>query len=53
LREPMLPSFVNDLVLHNVKVKGGSADIALRRSGRRVVVDVLARDGEVRVVTID
>ncbi len=53
LREPMLPSFVNDLVLHNVKVKGGSADIALRRSGRRVVVDVLARQGHVQVVTID
>jgi glycogen debranching enzyme len=53
LREPMLPSSVNDLVLRDVRVKGGSADIELRRSGRRVVVDVLARRGPVQVVTID
>ena len=53
LREPMLPHSVNDLVLRNVRVKGGSADIELRRSGRRVVVDVLARRGPVKVVTID
>jgi glycogen debranching enzyme len=53
LREPMLPSFVNDLVMLEVSVGGGSADIALRRSGRRVVVDVLARRGPVQVVTID
>jgi glycogen debranching enzyme len=52
-REPMLPGFVNDLTLRHVSVKGGSADIALRRSGRRVVVDVLARRGPVKVVTID
>jgi glycogen debranching enzyme len=53
LREPMLPNSVNDLVLRHVRVKGGSADIELRRSGRRVVVDVLARRGPVKVVTID
>jgi glycogen debranching enzyme len=53
LREPTLPSSVNDLVLRHVRVKGGSADIELRRSGRRVVVDVLARRGPVKVVTID
>jgi glycogen debranching enzyme len=52
-REPTLPSFLNDLTLHDISVGGGSADIALRRSGRRVVVDVLARRGSVRVVTID
>ncbi len=53
LREPMLPDFINDLTLTHVSVKGGSADIALRRSGRRVVVDVLARRGAVKVATID
>jgi glycogen debranching enzyme len=53
LREPMLPSSVNDLALRHVRVRGGSADITLRRSGRRVVVDVVARHGPVRVVTID
>ena len=53
LREPMLPSFINDLTLNNIGISGGAADIALRRSGRRVVVDVLARRGPVKVVTID
>ena len=53
LREPMLPSIINDLTLSHVSVKGGSADIALRRSGRGVVVDVLARRGPVKVATID
>jgi len=53
LREPMLPSFINDLTLTHVSVKGGSADIALRRSGRHVVVDVVARRGPVKVATID
>ncbi len=53
LREPMLPSSIDDLVLRKVSVNGGSADVALRRSGRRVVVDVLARRGPVRVVTIN
>jgi glycogen debranching enzyme len=53
LREPMLPDFINDLTLTHVSVKGGSADIALRRSGRRVVVDVVARRGAVKVATID
>ena len=52
LREPTLPPFLNDLTLHNLSVGGGSADIALRRSGRRVVVDVLDRRGPIQVVTI-
>ena len=47
-RADVAESSVNDLVLRHVRVKGGSADIELRRSGRRVVVDVLARRGPVR-----
>jgi glycogen debranching enzyme len=53
LREPMLPRFINDLTLRRVSVSGGRADLALRRSGRRVVVDVIGRQGAVKVVTID
>ena len=37
-----------DLIL---AVGGGSADVALRRSGRHVVVDMLERRGPVRVLT--
>jgi hypothetical protein len=49
----MLPSFVNELVLREICVKGRSADVTLRRSGHGVVVDVVARRGPVRVVTIE
>jgi glycogen debranching enzyme len=52
-RDPVLPSFINDLVLRGLTIKGGSADVALRRSGRGVLVEVLARRGPVRVVTIN
>ncbi|THD48205.1 MAG: amylo-alpha-1,6-glucosidase [Bradyrhizobium sp.] len=52
-RNPVLPSFVNDLVLCGLAIKDGSVDVALRRSGRRVLVEVLARRGPVRVVTIN
>lgn len=49
--EPVLPDFLDDVVLRNLVIGGGSADVALRRSGRSVVVDVLDRRGLVRVLT--
>lgn len=49
--EPTLPAFLDEVVLKNISVADGSVDIALRRSGRRVTVDVLARRGPVRVIT--
>jgi glycogen debranching enzyme len=48
---PMLPSFVDEIVLTNLRVGEERADIALRRSGEQVLVDVLERTGDVRVVT--
>ena len=48
---PRLPSFVDELVLTNLRVGEERADIALRRSGSQVLVDVLERTGDVRVVT--
>ena len=47
----MLPEFVDEIVLTNLRVGQETADIALRRSGSRVLVDVLERTGDVRVVT--
>lgn len=49
--EPQLPSFMDEVILRHLQVGNGSADIALRRSGRSVVVDTLGRRGEVRVLT--
>ena len=48
---PVLPSFVDEIVLTNLRVGEERADIALRRSGEQVLVDVLERTGDVRVVT--
>jgi glycogen debranching enzyme len=50
-REPALPAFLDELLLRHISVEGGSADIALRRSGGHVVVDVLDRKGRLSVIT--
>lgn len=49
--EPLLPDFLDEVTIRNLVLDGGSADVALRRSGSQVVVDVLERRGPVRVVT--
>jgi len=49
--EPTLPGFIDGVVLRNLALNGGAADIALRRSGTQVVVDVIERRGPVRVLT--
>lgn len=49
--KPILPAFLHELVFRNLSIGNGTADVALRRSGRQVVVDVLERTGETRVVT--
>jgi glycogen debranching enzyme len=49
--EPSLPNFLGEVVLRNLAINDGSADIAVRRSGQQVVVDVLSRKGSVRVLT--
>lgn len=48
--EPVLPPFLDEIILRGLSVGAGSADVALRRSGQKVVVDVLARRGDVGVV---
>ncbi len=50
-REPVIPQFLDEIVLRGLRVGGGSADVALRRSNRHVVVDVLDRKGPVGVLT--
>ena len=52
-RQPVLPQFLDEIVLRGLSVGGGSADVALRRSNRHVVVDVLDREGPVGVLTIN
>jgi len=48
--EPVLPSFLDEIVLSGLSLKDASAKIALRRSGRHVVVDVLDRVRTIKVL---
>ncbi|WP_017957147.1 amylo-alpha-1,6-glucosidase [Rhizobium leguminosarum] len=50
LNEPRLPGFLDDVRLRHLLIGNGSADIAIRRSGRNVVVDVIDRKGNIRVL---
>jgi glycogen debranching enzyme len=47
-----LPDFLNEVVLRNLSLGSASVDVALRRAGSEVVVNVLAREGDVRVLTV-
>ena len=49
--EPQLPAFLDKVTLRHLLIGNGSADVVLRRSGRNVVVDVIDRRADVRVLT--
>ena len=49
---PTLPDFLNEVTLRGLSSGQASADIALRRAGGEVVVNVLVREGDVRVLTM-
>ncbi|CAN7724141.1 amylo-alpha-1,6-glucosidase [Neorhizobium sp. LjRoot104] len=49
--EPRLPSFLDEVTLRRLQIGNGSADVTIRGSGRHVVVDVVDRRGDVRVLT--
>jgi glycogen debranching enzyme len=49
LQRPALPPFLDEVVLRNVALGGGTADIAVRREGGDIVVDVLRQAGTVVV----
>lgn len=48
---PRLPDFLDEATLRNLAVGNGRADIALHRSGEKVMVEVRRREGPVRVIT--
>jgi glycogen debranching enzyme len=51
LDQPFLPPFLDQVILRRLRIGGGSGDIELRRVGKEVVVNVLSREGDVRVLT--
>lgn len=48
--QPILPDFVDAFVLRRLAIGPGSVDVALRRAGTEVVVNVLAREGDVHLL---
>lgn len=51
LDEPVLPDFLEEVTLRNLRLGEGGADVALRRSGGKIMVDVRDRRGALRVLT--
>ena len=50
--EPVLPMFLDEVILRGLQSGNGSADLALRRSGDSVMIDVLGRQGKARVLSV-
>ncbi|WP_186420339.1 amylo-alpha-1,6-glucosidase [Bosea sp. CS1GBMeth4] len=50
--QPVLPGFLDQVVLDNLTVAGNAVAVSLRRSGSQVVVEVLKRSGPVGVLVV-
>ena len=48
---PLLPDFLNEITLRGLTVGDRSVDVTLTRSGSGVVVETLARKGDIKVLT--
>jgi glycogen debranching enzyme len=48
-REPILPDFLDEVVIRNLSIGGSRVDVRLHRYGRDVTANVLSREGSVRV----
>nr|CAD6436474.1 amylo-alpha-1,6-glucosidase [Rhizobium sp. Q54] len=49
---PVLPAFLEEVIIRNLSVGNGAVDVALRRSGKQVTVEVLDRRGGLNVVSV-
>ncbi len=49
--KPVLPSFLDSIIIRGLAINGGSIDVELKRAGSQVAVAVLARTGNIHVVT--
>jgi glycogen debranching enzyme len=47
---PWVPDFLNDVTLRGLRIGGSRLDLRLNRHGADVTVNVLARDGDARVI---
>jgi glycogen debranching enzyme len=52
LRNPHLPSFLDEVVLRNLELKQSSVDLKVRRHANDVSVEILERRGQVQVAIV-
>lgn len=50
LEEPMLPPFLDQIMLRNIRLGRGSLDIVVRRAGSGVTTSALRREGDLRLL---
>ena len=48
---PILPDFLQEVVLRGLKIAGGSIDVALLRDQDEVVVKLLSRTGDIQLTS--
>ena len=48
--EPWMPELLEDLVIRGLRLGSSSADVRLHRHGSDVAMNVLAREGDARIV---
>jgi glycogen debranching enzyme len=51
-RDPILPSFLDEVLIRNLKLGGSRVDLLLHRHGADVTVNVLRRKGDAQVVLL-
>src|SRR3984893_766395 len=49
LRNPRLPAFLNEVILRELRLKGASVDLRIRRHGDDVSLEVLRKRGQIQV----
>jgi glycogen debranching enzyme len=52
LRNPRLPSFLDEVVLRNLQLRQSSVDLKVRRHANDVSVEILERRGQVQVAIV-
>uniref|UniRef100_A0A7C4JR98 Amylo-alpha-1,6-glucosidase n=1 Tax=Thermodesulfobacterium geofontis TaxID=1295609 RepID=A0A7C4JR98_9BACT len=48
-KHPMLPQFLEELWIKDLAVKNGKVDLYLKRYGNDVVVNIIKKEGEVKI----
>ena len=49
LRNPRLPTFLNEVILRELRLKDASVDLRIRRHGDDVSLEVLRKRGQIQV----